>query len=171
MKESTSWFCSEFASLPALVAWMIELGLLLLFSCSVESDSLRPHGLQHTRLLYPPLSLGVCSGSCPLSQWWYPTISSSVTLFSFCLQSFPLSESFQMSWLFASGGQSIGASASVLPVDIQGWFPLGLTDLILQSRGLPRVLSSTTIWKHQFLGAQSFLWSNSHIHIWPLEKI
>ena len=95
------------------------------------SDSLWPHGLQHTRLLCPPLSPGVCWNSCslsPLSQWCYLTILSSALFFSFCLQSFPASESFPVSRFFISGGQSIGASASVLPVNIQGWFPLGGED-------------------------------------------
>ena len=119
----------------------------------------------------PCLSLSprVCSSSCPLSWWCYLTISSSATLFSFCLQSFPASGYFPLSQLFASGGQSIGAStsASVLPMNIQDWLPLGLTALI--SKGLSRVFSSTTIGKHQFFGAPS-LWSNSHIGTWLLEK-
>ena len=103
-----------------------------------------------------------------VSQWCHPFISSSVASFSSCPQSFPVSGSFQMSKLFASGGQSIGAlaSASVLPVNIRGWFPLGLTRLIfLQSKGLSRVFSSTTVWKHQFFSAQPSLWSNSHLSI------
>ena len=106
---------------------------------SVVSDSLLPHGWQHTRLPCPPLSPRVCSDSCPLSQWCYLTISSSVIPFSSCLQSFPASGSFLVSQLFESGGQSIGASTStsVLPTNIQGWFPLGFTGLIsLQSKGL-----------------------------------
>ena len=109
---------------------------------------------------------------CPLSQCCYLTISSSATFFSFCLQSFPASGSFPMSGLFISGSQSIraSASASVLPMNIQGWLLLGLTGLILQSKGLPRVFSSTTIQKYQFLGSQPSLWFNSHIHIWLLEK-
>ena len=118
-------------------------------------------------------SPGVCSNSRPLSRWCYPTISSSVIPFSSCLQSFPASGSFLMSWLFISGGQSIGASASasVLPVTIQGWFPLGLTGLIsLQSKALSRIFSSTPFQKHQFFGTRPFLWSNSHIHTWLLEK-
>ena len=105
------------------------------------SNSLWPHGLQHSRLPCPSLSSGVCSNSCPLSQWCHPTISSSVAPFFFCPQAFPASVSFPMSWLFISGGQSIGtsASASVLSVNIQGWFPLGLTSLIsLLSKGLWR---------------------------------
>ena len=102
--------------------------------------------------------------SCPLSQWCYLIISSSVTPFS-CLQSFPGSRSFSMSQLFASGGQSIGASESVLSMNIQGWFSSGLTGLIsLQSKGLLRIFFSATILKHQFFGSQSSLWSNSHIH-------
>ena len=100
-------------------------------------------------------------------QWCHLTISSFASPFSFCLRSFPALGSFQMSWLLASGGQSIGATASVLPMNSQGWFPLGWTGLIsLQSKGLSRVFSSTTIWKHQFFSAQPSLWSNFHIHAW-----
>ena len=130
------------------------------------SDSLWPHELQHTRLPCPSLSPRVCSNACPLSWWCHPTISSSVAPFSSCLQSFPASGSFPMSQFFASGGQSIGtsASASVLPVNIQGWFPLGFTGLIsFLSKGLSRVFPSPTIRIHQFFGAQPSLWSNSHI--------
>ena len=143
------------------------------FSCLVVSYSSQSHGLQQARLPCPPSSSRMCSNSCPLSQWCYPTISSSVIPFSSCLQSFPASRSFPMSWLLASGGQSIeaSASASVLPMNIQEWFSLGLTGLIsLLFEGLSRVFSSTTIWKHQFFSAQPFLWSNSHIHTWLLEK-
>ena len=106
--------------------------LLWLFSSSVVSNSLRPHGLQHARLPCPLPSPGACSNSCPLSWWYHSTISSSVARFSSCPQSFPASGSFPMSWLFTSHGQSIwaSASASVLPMNIQGWFPLGLTGLI-----------------------------------------
>ena len=115
-------------------------------SHSVLSESLQPHGLQHTMLLCLSLFLRIWSNPCPLSWWCHPTISSSVIPCSSCLQSFPESGSFPMSWLFASGGQSIRASASVLPMNIQCWFPLGLTGLIsLQSKGLSRVLSSTTV--------------------------
>ena len=114
------------------------------FSRSVVSDSLRPHG--HSRFPCPLLSPRACSNSCPSSWWCYPTISSSVVPFSSCLQSFPASGSSLVSQFFASGGQSIGASASVLPVNIQGWFSLGLTALIsLQSQGLSRVFSNTTV--------------------------
>ena len=121
----------------------------MLFSHSVVSDSLQPHGLKHTRLLYLPLSPEVCSDSCPLSHWCYLTISSSVVPFCSCLQFFPKLRSFPMSQLFASGIQRIGASAWVLPMKTQGWFPLGLTRLIsLLYKGLSRVFSSTTIWKH-----------------------
>ena len=108
------------------------------------SDCLRPHGLQHTRLPCPSATPGACSNSCPLSQWCHPAISSSVVPFSSCFQSFPASGSFPMSQSFTSGGQSIGtsASASVLPMNSQDWFPLGLTGLIsLQSKGLSRVFS------------------------------
>ena len=141
--------------------------------CSVAKSclTLRSHGLQHARLPCPSLSPGVCSNSCPLSQWCHPTISS-VIPFSPCPQSSPASGSFPVNWLFASGVQSIRAStsASVLPMNIQGWFPLGLTGLIsLQSKRLPRVFSGT-IQKCQFFGTQPSLWSNSHIHTWLLEK-
>ena len=115
------------------------------------------------RVHHLPESPGACSNSCPLSRWCHPTISSSVVPFSSCPQSFPASGSFPMSPRFESGGQSIGASASVsvLSVNIQGWFPLGLTDLIsLQSKGLSRVFSNTTFQKHWFFGAQPSLWSN-----------
>ena len=132
----------------------------------------KPHGLQHARLPCPLPTPGVCSNSCPSSQWCHPTISSSVIPFS-CFQCFPASGSFLMSWLLASGSQSIGASASasVLPMNIQSWFPLGLTGLIsLLSKGLSRVFSSTTVWKHQFFSAQPSLQSKSHIHTWLIEK-
>ena len=135
------------------------------------SDSLLPHRLQHARLPCPSLSSWVCSNSCPLSRWCYLTISTFTSLFSSCPPSFPESGSFPMSWLFASGGQSIRASASVLSMNIQGWFPLRLIGLIyLLSKGLSRVFSSTTAQKHQFFGTQLSLWCNSHIHIWLLEK-
>ena len=154
--------------------WNTVISSLLLFSHSVMSDSLRPPGLQHARLPCPSLSPRVCSNSShPLHQWCHPTISSSVAFFSFCLQSFPASGSFPISQFLASGGQSIGASssASVFPMTIHSWFPLGWTSWIsLQSKGLSRVFSSTTIWKHQFFSAQLSLWSNSHICTWLLEK-
>ena len=130
---------------------------LLLLSRSVMSDSLQPHELQHARLPCPSLSPGVCTNSCPLNWWCHPTISSSVIPFSSCPQSFPASGSFQMSQLFTSGGQSIGvsASASVLPMNTQDWSPLGWTGWSsLQSKGLSRVFSNTTVQKHQFSGSQ-----------------
>ena len=133
--------------------------LFLLFSYQVVSDSLLP---------CPSPSPGICPSSCPLNWCCHPTISSSVALFSSCPQSFPASGSFPMSRLFTSGGQNIGASASAsfLPMNIQGWFPLGLTGLILQSKGF----SKTTVQKHQFFGTQPSLWSNPHVHTWLLEK-
>ena len=142
------------------------------FSNSVVSNSLWPCGLQCARPPYQSPTPGVCSNSCPLSRWCRPTISSSVVPFS-CLQSFPASGFLPMSQFFASGGQSIGAyaSSSVLPMNIQDWFPLGLTGLIsLQSKGLSRVFFNTTVQKHQFFSTQLSLWSNSHIHTWLLEK-
>ena len=135
-------------------------------------DSLPPHGL-HTRLSCPSLPPVVCSNSCPLSQWGDPTISSTLIPFSSCLQSFPASGSFPMSQFFPSGGQSIGASVStsVLPMNIQGWFCLGLTGLIsLLAKGLSRVFASTTIKRYQFFGTQPTLLSNSQICTWLLGK-
>ena len=140
--SSSSWSWSLFKCQP------------LLFSCPIVSNYLQPHGLQHARLPCPSLSPGICFNSCPLSWWCHPTISSSVTPFSSCLWSFPASRYFPVNKLFTSGGQSIGAStsASVLPMSIQGWFPLRLTGLIsLQSKGLSRVFFSTTVWKASIL--------------------
>ena len=142
------------------------------FSCSVVSDSAM-HELQHAR---PPRSsptAGVYPNSCPLSWWCHPTISSSVVPFSFCPQSFPASGSFPISQLFTSGGQSIrvSASTSVLPMNTQDWYPLGWAGWIsLQSKGLSRVFSNTTVQKHHLFIVQLSSQSNSHIHTWPLEK-
>ena len=143
------------------------------FSGSVVSDSLWPHELQHTRPPCPSPTLRCYSSSCPSSRWCHPVISSSVIPFSSCPQSLPASGSFPMSQLFARGGQSIGvsASASVLPMNTQDWSPSGWTGWIsLQSKGLSRVFSNTTVQKHQFFGAQLSSQSNSHIHTWPLGK-
>ena len=124
------------------------------FSRSVISDSLWPHGLQHTRFPCPSPTPGAYSNSCPLSQWHHPTISSSVVTFSSHLQSFSASGSFQMCQFFTSGGQTIGASASVLSMHIQDWFPLGWTGWIsLLSKELSRVFSNTTVQKLQFFSA------------------
>ena len=146
--------------------------VLYLFSNSVVSNSLWSYGEQHARLPCPSPTPGVYSNSCPLSWWCYLTISSSVVLFSSCLQSFPTPRSFPMSWLFASDDQSIAysTSASVLPMNIQGWFPSGWTGLILQSKGLSRVFSNITVQNHQFFGTQPSIWSNSNIHTWLQEK-
>ena len=143
------------------------------FSCTVMSNSLRCHGLQHARLSCPLPVPGAYSNSCPSNWWRHPTITSSVVSFSSCLQSFPASGSFQMSQVFPSGGQSVGGSAltSILPMNIQDWFPLGWTGWIsLQSKGLSRVFSNTTVEKHTFFSTQLCLSSNSHIHTWLLEK-
>ena len=150
------------------------------FSSSVISlhipalgHSLQPHGEQHTRLPCPLPTSRACANSCPSSWWCYPTISSSVIPFSSCLQSFPASGSFPMSQFFTSGGLSIrvSASASVLPMNIQDWSPLGWTGWIsLQSKELSRVFSNTTVQKHQFFSAQPSFWSNSPICTWLLEK-
>ena len=145
----------------------------LQFSLSVVPDSLRPHESQHARTPCPSPTPGVHSDSCPLSQWCHPAISSSVFPFSSCPQSLPASESFPMSQLFAWGGQStrVSALASFLPKKSQVWSPLEWTGWIsLQSKGLSRVFSNTTVQKHQFFGAQLYSQSNSHIHTWPLEK-
>ena len=158
-----SWVCTWSG-----IAWS-----LLLFSCQEVSNSLGPNELQHARLPCPSLAPWVCSNSCPLSQWCHLTILSSVAPFSSCSQSFLASGSFPVNQLFASGGQSIGAStsASFLPMNIQGLFPSGLTSLIsLLSKGLSRVFSSTTIQKHQFFSTLPSWWSRSHIHTWLLEK-
>ena len=143
------------------------------FSRSVMSDSLWPHELQHARPPCPSQTPIVYSNSCPSSRWCHPTISSSVIPFSSWLQSLPASWSFPTRQHFAWGGQSIGVSvsASVLPMNTQDWSPLGWTCWIsLQSKGLSRVFSNTTVQKHQFLGTQLSSQSNSHIHTWPLEK-
>ena len=143
------------------------------YSHSVMFDSLWAHGLQHSRLPSPSPTLGACSNSHPSSRWYDPTISSSVVPSASCLQSFPASGSFLMSQFFTSGGQIFGvlSSASVLPMNIENWFPLGWTGWIsLQPKGLSRVFSNTTVQKHQFFGTQLCLSSNSHIHTWPLEK-
>ena len=170
---------SHWRSVLSMVMYMFQYHSLKLqaitsvqFSRSVVSNSLRPHGLQHTRLPCPSPTPGACSNSCPLSRWCHPTILFPVVPFSSCLQSVLASESFQMSQFFASGGQSFGVSASapVLPMNILDWFPLGLTGLIsLLSKELSRVFSNTTVQKHQFFSAQLSLWSNSHIHTWLLE--
>ena len=144
--------------------------------CSVAKSCLTlwSHGLQHARHPCPSLSPEVCLKSCPLSWWCHLTISSSATLFSFCLQSFLTSGFFfPMSWFFASGGQSMGvsASASVLPMNIQVWFSLGLTSWIsFLSKGLSRAFSNSTVQKHQFFGAQPSVWSSSHSWTWHLRK-
>ena len=135
------------------------------------SNSPWPHRPKPARLPCPSLCLTVCSNSYPLSWWCHTTISYSVIPFS-CLQSFPASGSFLISQFFTSGDQSIGASASasVPPMNIQGWFPLGFTGLIsLLYKGLSRVFSSTKVQKDQFFGAQLSLWSNSYIHTWLLD--
>ena len=143
------------------------------FSCSVMSDSLWPQESQHASPPCPSPTPGVHSNSCPSSQWCHPAISSFVVRFSSCPQSLPASESFPMSQLFAWGGQSIGisASASFLPKNTQGWSPSECTGWIsLQSKGLSRFFSNTTVQKHQFFSNQLSSQSNSHIHTWPQEK-
>ena len=132
----------------------------------VSSDSLRPHGLQHTKPPCPSPTPRVYSNPCPLSEWCHPTITSSVFPFSSRFQHFPASGSSQLSQFFASGGQSTGvsASASLLPMNIQDWFPLGWTGWIsVQSKGFLGIFSNITVQKHQFFGAQLSLWCNCHI--------
>ena len=150
---------------------VVTINLLFLssvqFSHSVVSDSLQPHESQHARPPCPSPTPGIYPNSCPLSRCCHPTIKSSVIPFSSCLQSFPTTGSFQMSQLFASGGQNIGVSAStsVLSMNTQDWFWLGWTGwILLQSKGLSRIFSNTTVQKHQFFGAQLSSQSNSHIH-------
>ena len=136
-------------------------------------EKLVTHGLQHSRVPCPLPPPRVCSNSCPLSQWCHSTIWSSAIPFSSFFQSFPALGSFPRNQFFASSGQSIGtsASASVLPMSVQGWFPLGWTGLIsLLTKGLSRIFSNTTIRKHQFFSTQLSLWSNSHIQTWLLEN-
>ena len=152
---STGYVADHWGCWPAVGPWSRNLPLWLLFfiyscvqfSCSVVSDSLRSHELQHARLPCPSLTPGVYSNSCPLSPWCHPTISSSAVPFS-CLQSFPASGSFQMTQFFASSGQSIGVSASapVLPMNIQDWFPLGLTGLISLQNALPSFPVNVLCW-------------------------
>ena len=148
---------------------MVDNISLVQFSPSVMSESLQHRGLQHARLPCPPQTPGACSNSCTSSGWCHLTILT----FSSFPQSFPASGSFPISQFFTSGGQSIGvsASASVLPMNIQDWFPFRLTGLIsLQSKGFSRVFSNTTVQKHQFFGTQLSSESNSHIHTWLMEK-
>ena len=139
----------------AKIDWLLHTSVQ--FSRSVMCDSLWPYGLQDARLSCPSPTPGACSNSCPLGQWYHPTVSSSVIPFSSCLQSSPASGSFPLDQFFASGGQSIGvsASASVLPKNIQDWFSLGWTRwMSLQSKGLSRVFSKITVQKHQFFSSQ-----------------
>ena len=145
---------------------------LIQFSSVAESFPTLPHGLQHAWIPCPSPTPRASWNSCPSSRWCHP-ISSSVISFSSHLQSFPASRSFPMCQFFTSGGQRIGvsASASVLPMNIQDWFPLGWTGWIsLQFKGRSRVFSNTTVQKHQFFSAQFSLWSNFHLHTWLLEK-
>ena len=147
-----------FGDVGGIIVVVVQLAQSYLTLCN-PMDCSMPGFLSYT-------SPRVCESSCSLSRWCHPTVTSSMFLSSSCPQSFPASGSFPMSWLFASGDQSIGvsASASVLPMSIQDWFPLGLTGLTsLQSKGLSRVFSNTTVQKHPFFGSQSSSWSNSHI--------
>jgi len=157
-----------------LVSWFVSVrSYSVQFSRSVVSDSLRPHESQHARPPCPSSIPRVHSDSRPSSQWCHPAISSCVIPFSSCPQSLPASESFPMSQLFSWGGQSTGVSAlaSFLPKKSQGWSPsAGTGGISLQSKGLSRVFSNTTVQKHKFFGAQRSSQSNSHIHKWPQEK-
>ena len=172
----TTWISHKYTWVPSInilelcfKTWLSSVQ----FSCSVVSDSLRPHELQHARPPCPSPTPRAYPNSCPLNRWCHPAISSSGVPFSSCPQSLPASGSFPMSQLFAWGGQSTGVSAlaSVLPMNTQDWSPLGWTSWIsLQSKGLSRVSSNTTVQKHQFFGTQLSSQSNSHIHTWLLEK-
>ena len=168
MENQGNSHCSVQFNLSVLLNWLFA---------SVQSDSLSnslwPHESQHTRPPCPSPTNGVHPNSCPSSQWCHPAISSSVVPFYSCPQSLPASESFPVSQLFSWGGQSIGVSAlaSFLPMNNQNWSPLERTGWIsLQSKGLSRVFSNTTVQKHQFFGAQLSSQSNSYIHTWSLEK-
>ena len=159
--------------IPYFITFLTELHVFSVQFSSVAQSCPTLCDPMNARPPCPSPTPGVHPNPCPLSPWCHPTISSSVIPFSSCLQSLPASGSFPMSQLFTSGGQSIrvSASASVLPMNIQDWFPLELTCWIfLQSKGLSRVFSNTTVQKHQFFGTQLSLWSSSHIHTWPLEK-
>ena len=148
-------------------------GIKMSFSSVSQScPTLWPHGLQHSRPPCPPPTPGAYSNSCPLRRWCHPTISSSVVPFS-CLQSFPASGSLPMGQFFPSGGQNVGvsASASVLQMNVQDWFCLGLTGLMsLQSKRLSKVFSNTTVQNHQLFSTGLSSQSNSHIYTWLLEK-
>ena len=164
LRENQSWKENILVK-PVYFLVSLEANLVQ-FSCSVMFNSLQPHGLQHARLPCPSPTPRACSNSYPSSRWCHPAILSFFVPFSSCPQSFPASGSFPMSQFFTSGGQSIGvsASASVLPMNILDWFPLGLTGSIsLLSKGLSRVFPNSTIQKHQFTGALPSLWFNSHI--------
>ena len=171
--ELESWTVWPVELFPAILIFFFLQFSSVEFSHSVMSDSLQPNEPQHARPPCPSPTAGVHPNSCPLSRWRHPTISSSVVPFSSCPQSFLAPGSFQMSQCFASGGQSIrvSASTSVLPMNSQDWSPLGWTGWIsLQSKGLLRVFSNTTVQKHPFFGAQLSLYSKSHILTWLLEK-
>ena len=169
IKKKKSLFNCHFPSRFNLFQWVHSVQ----FSCSVVFHSLWPHKSQHAKPPCPSPTPGVHSDSCPSSQWCHPAISSSVIPFSSCPQSLPASESFPMSQFFSWGGQSTGVSAlaSFLPKKSQGWSPSEWTGWIsLQSQGLSRVFSNTTVQKHQFFSTQLSSQSNSHIHTWPQEK-
>ena len=165
VQESVLYVYVSFAAL--------HVGSSVQFSRSVLSDSLWRHEVQHARPRCPSPTPRVHSDSHPSSQWCHPAISNSIVSYSSCLQSLPASKSFPVSQLFAWGSQSIGVSAlaSVLPMNTQDWSPLKWTGWIsLQSKGLSRVFSNTTVQKHQFFGTQLSSQSNTYIHTWPLEK-
>ena len=171
---TTLQLCWGFSLLWLLLLWPLGSGPQASVSSVLSLVRLfaTPWTAAH-QLPCPSPAPGVYSNSCPLSWWCHPTISFSVVPFSSRLQSFPASGSFPMSPIFTSGWQNIGvsASASVLPMNTQDWFPLGWSGWIsLQSKGLTRIFSNTTVQKHQFFGAHLYLWSNFHIHTWPLEK-
>ena len=158
LKTTRHWWMNSKTQINGQESFVHRFVIVHLLSVS---DSLQPYGLQHTKLPCPSLSPRVCSSSCPLSRWYHPTISSFVSPFSSCPQFFPASAFFPVSQLFASGGQSIGASASgsVLLMNIQDWFPLRLTGLIsLESKGLSRVFSNTAVQKHWSYRFSACIW-------------
>ena len=167
------WLWKDDTKTSREISWITYSENSVHFSCSVVSDSSKPNGLQHTRPPCPSSTPTACSNSCPSCWWCCPTSSPFVVPFPSHLQSFPASGSFPMSQFFTSGGQSIrvSASASVLPMNTQDWSSLGWTGWIsLQSKGLSRVFSNTTVQKYRFFGTQLSSQSNSHIHTCPLEK-
>ena len=164
------WTTQKFQNWNSTTKWKIQ---SVQFSCSALSKSLQPHGLQHAKLPCPSPAPWACSNSCSTNWWWHASMASSIVPFASYLQSFPALGFFSNELVFCIRWPKdwSWAFASVLPMNINGWFPLGLTGLIsLLFKGFSRIFSNTTVQKHQFFGTQPSLWSNSHICTWLLEK-